>query len=304
MRRALPFLLCSSLVLFAPSAWADSASALKAQGDAAFNARKYSDAIVAYDKAYAEGHDAAVLYNKARSHEALEQFPEALAALERFDREAPPAMRAKVTGLSVLIADIRAHVATLVLTCNVPGAQVTVREQRVGETSSSALRVQVNRGPARLVVTKEGYAPFTQDLDLRGDASVMVTVKLETKSAGALVKITSSPPQAQVSIDGRAVGSTPVELTLSPKSYSVVLDRDGYEKLTTSIVVDSEKPRTVDLQLAPSSSSVATKWWFWTAIGGAVLVAGGIVAIVAVQEKEAAPGSLGTVSAPLLVWGR
>src|SRR5687767_3367343 len=113
------FLLCSSFVLFAANAAAQSAKELKAEGDAAFTARRYGDAVRAYDKAYASGHDAAVLYNKARAHEALEQFPEALLAIERFDKEAPPAVRAKVAGLSTLIADIRSHVATLVITCNV-----------------------------------------------------------------------------------------------------------------------------------------------------------------------------------------
>ena len=63
-------------------AFAQSAKELKAEGDAAFTARRYGDALKAYDKAYEAGHDAAVLYNKARAHEALEQFPEALAAAD------------------------------------------------------------------------------------------------------------------------------------------------------------------------------------------------------------------------------
>lgn len=298
------FLLCSSLVLLSANALAQSAKDLKAEGDAAFTARRYGDALKAYDKAYAAGHDAAVLYNKARAHEALEQFPEALAAIERFDKEAPPAVRAKVTGLSTLIADIRSHVATLVITCNVPGARVTVRDVIVGETAQTALRVQVNRGKARVVVDKEGHTSFTQELNLPGESSTTVTAILEDKADTSLVKITSTPPRSAVSIDGRPVGATPLEIDLSPKTHQIEIERDGYDKLTTSVVVESGKPRTVDLTLV-ESSSILGKWWFWTGVGAAV-VTGIAVVFVATRGEDAPAGTIqpGTVSAPLLRWGR
>jgi hypothetical protein len=298
------FLLCSSLVLVSGPAVAQSAKDLKAEGDAAFTARRYGDALKAYDKAFEAGHDAAVLYNKARAHEALEQFPEALAAIERFDQEAPPAVRAKVTGLSTLIADIRNHVATLIITCNVPGARVTVRDVIVGETAQAALRVQVNRGKARVVVEKEGHASFTQELNLPGESSTTVTAILEGKADTSLVKITSTPPRAAVSIDGRAVGATPLEIDLSPKSHRLEVERDGYDKLTTTVVIEQGKPRTLDLTLA-ESSSVFGKWWFWTGVGAAV-VTGAAVVFFATRTDDAPGGTIqpGTVSAPLLRWGR
>lgn len=298
------FLLCSSFVLVTSAAFAESAKELKTQGDAAFTARRYSDAITAYEKAYALGHDAAVLYNKARAHEALEQFPEALAAIEQFEKEAPAAVRAKVTGLSTLIADIRTHVATLVVNCNVPGARVTVRDVPVGETSAQALRVQVNRGKVRVVVDKEGYAPYVQELNLPGESSTVVTAILDTKASTSLVKITTTPARAAVSIDGRSVGATPLEIDLTPQSHQIEVERAGYEKLTTTIVVETGKARSVDLTLVESSSIIG-KWWFWTAVGGVVL-AGATVTFVVTRESDAPAGTIapGTVSAPLLVWGR
>jgi tetratricopeptide (TPR) repeat protein len=298
------FLLSCSFVLLASTAFAESARELKAQGDAAFTARRYSEAIAAYEKAYAAGHDAAVLYNKARAHEALEQFPEALATIEQFDKEAPAQVRAKVTGLSTLIADIRRRVATLVITCNVPGARVTVRDVPVGETSAQALRVQVNSGKVRVVVEKEGHASFVQDLNLPGESSTTVTAILEGKADTSLVKITSTPPRAAVSIDGRAVGATPIEIDLSPRSHRLEAERDGYDKLTTTVVIEAGKSRTVDLTLA-ESSSVLGKWWFWTGVGAAV-VTGAVVVVLATREGDAPAGTIqpGTVSAPLLTWGR
>jgi hypothetical protein len=302
------FLLSCSFALVlvvAPSAaLAENAKELKAQGDAAFTARRYSEAITAYEKAYAAGRDAAVLYNKARAHEALEQFPEALTAIEQFEKEAPPAVRGKVTGLSTLIADIRSRVATLVVNCNVPGAKVSVRDVPVGETSAQALRVQVNRGKVRVVVEKEGYSSYVQELNLPGESSTVVTAVLDTKASTSLVKITSNPSRAAVSIDGRSVGATPLEIDLSPQSHQVEVERAGYDKLTTTVAVEAGKSRTVDLTLV-ESSSIIEKWWFWTAIGG-VVVAGAAVTFVVTRDNDAPPGTIapGTVSAPLLVWGR
>jgi len=296
------FLLFFSVFLFATSAFGQSAAELKKEGDAAFLARRYSDAITAYDKAYATGHDAAVLYNKARSHEALEQYPEALAALEKFSEEASPAVRAKVSGLSTLINEIRSRVATLVVKANVEGARVTLRGVEIGKTSKDSLRVQIVKGRGALVVEKEGYAPFKQDVDLPGESSTIINAILETKAATASVKITTNPPRSSVTIDGRAVGASPVELDLTPKSHTIEIEREGYDKLQATVSVEADKPRTFDFELH-ESPSILSRWWFWTGIG--VVVAGGVVlTFVALKEKDAPAGTIapGTVGAPLVVW--
>lgn len=306
MRRLRQFLLSFSLVvLFASNAGAQGAAALKAEGDAAFLARRYSEAIAAYDRAYAIGHDATVLYNKARAHEALEQFPEALAAIEQFEAEAPPELRAKVSGLSTLVADIRSHVASLAVICNVAGARVTVRDLVVGETSLAApLRVKVNRGRARVVVEKDGYTPFSQDLNLPGESSTNVNAVLDPKVPAATLTVRSTPTRASLAVDGRPMGLTPAELDIAAGTHRVELEHDGYAKLVTSVTVDADKPRTLDLQMS-ESSSLATRWWFWTGIGG-IVVAGVAVMFIALQEADPPAGSIapGTVSAPLLRWGR
>ena len=57
---------------------------------------RYADALGAYAEAYALTRDPALLYNQGRAHQALGNFPEALASFERFAVEASPDLRARV----------------------------------------------------------------------------------------------------------------------------------------------------------------------------------------------------------------
>jgi len=207
-----------------------------------------------------------------------------------------------VSGLSTLINEIRSRVATLVVKANVEGARVTLRGVEIGKTSKDSLRVQIVKGRGALVVEKEGYAPFKQDVDLPGESSTIINAILETKAATASVKITTNPPRSSVTIDGRAVGASPVELDLTPKSHTIEIEREGYDKLQATVSVEADKPRTFDFELH-ESPSILSRWWFWTGIG--VVVAGGVVlTFVALKEKDAPAGTIapGTVGAPLVVW--
>src|SRR5438067_1440517 len=84
----------------AASAQAQDADELKHRADALLVERRYDEALEAYDRAYALSPNPAIHYNRGRALHYLARFPEALSSIERFEREAPPEVRAKVPGLS------------------------------------------------------------------------------------------------------------------------------------------------------------------------------------------------------------
>ena len=80
---------------------------LKKEADVLMDQGRHVDALGLYARAYELTNDPALLYNQGRALEAMGEYPDALEKLERFDREASPALRSKVPGLHELIGDLR-----------------------------------------------------------------------------------------------------------------------------------------------------------------------------------------------------
>jgi hypothetical protein len=176
--RALALLLvCVTLLGHASPAWADEpavatggeaptgAAALKAQGDDAMQRLDYSKALALYEQAYALEKNAALLYNRGRALQALRRFPEALDALEAFEREAAPELKTRVPKLGELVTEVRGKVSVLVLSCNVEGARVVVGQRVIGTTPLPG-PVRLNAGTAQLEVTADGHHPYRSRVQL------------------------------------------------------------------------------------------------------------------------------------------
>src|SRR5258706_524982 len=100
-----------------------------------------------------------------RARELLGDFPEALAALERFERHASPEVKAKVGRLDELFRELRSRISTLQLSCAQAGARVLVRDKVVGLTPLSA-SLRLPAGAATLQGELDGFFPVTKEVVL------------------------------------------------------------------------------------------------------------------------------------------
>lgn len=274
-------------------AWADAApaDAEKHLGDDAMVALRYEEALDHYRRAYDASKNPAVLYNMGRAYEGLGDFPKALDALEEFSDKAPPELKARVPKLAELLADVRNRVSTLVVSSSVDGAEIRLGERTVGKTRPGQVVLRVNAGKQRLTVSREGYFPFEKDLVLAGAKVETVEANLASRTASAVLRVTSPVTGAAVAVDGKAVGVVPAETFVGPGSHKILLRRDGYDPANTSVVVAAGEKRSVDLPMS-ARESLTGKWWFWTAIG-VVVVAGGVATyIAATTEREADKGTI------------
>lgn len=262
------------------------AGALKKDGDAAMDTLRYDDALRLYTESFTVFPDPAILYNRGRVYGARGEYQEAIADLERFGREAPPDLRAKVPHLMDLIAEMRSHLATVTVKCNEAGARVVIRDRVVGTTPLEA-PVQVTAGSAKIEVAKDGFRSYQDERDLPGGKTTALTVDLVRLDAKGVLTVRASSGAATVSIDGQPVGSTPLEVRLDPGEHRLSARADGFEPTDTAVVVADGEHKTLDLTLR-AKPSVLSRWWFWTAIG-AGLVAGGAVTYALVTERK--PGS-------------
>lgn len=273
-------------VLAAPPAKTSAAEAsareLKAKGDRAMDEARPSEALSAYEQSYALKPDPALLYNQARAHMALTNFPAALQFLQRFDREAPATLKAKVVGIEGLIKEVQGKVHRLTLVVDVPGAQIRLRDATLGQSPLTG-PIETNAGPASLDVRAPGYKPVHRNLELAGNAASTEVVKLQRLDLRGTVVLRSPQPGVQVTVQGKAKGSLPLELLIAQGTYPVRLTKEGYETLDTSVVVVAGERRERSLTLA-KKPALYTRWWFWTGIG--VVAAGAAVTIFALTTER------------------
>lgn len=301
LAHALPALAVDAVPEGAPApAGVSEAVTLKAQGDALFRTRNYTEAISAYERAYAASRDPRVLYNQARALQALGRNGDALVVLNRFASEAPPDLKAQLAGLDGLQAELRSHVSEVTISANEAGAQVIFRDQVLGTTPLSG-PVLLEAGAGTLRVIKDGYFSYVREVTLRGGGSASFDVTLGSTQRQARLVIKSAVQGAFVSIDGKKLAQAPAEALLLPGTHQVVAQRDGFSDASTQVIVDAGQNRTIELNPV-EQHPLLKQWWFWTGVG--VVVAAGTTAavLIARSHREASDGdfSPSAVGAPLV----
>jgi hypothetical protein len=283
--------LAVALLLCAGAARADEAQDLKKKGDELMVALEYRAALDVYEKAYGISADPALLYNRARAHQALSEYPQALDLLEKFAQAAPQDLLARVPKLQELLGDLRARVAVVEITCDPPDARVFVRDIDSGACGGGAIRTRA--GSAKIEVRAPGYAPFVRQLELRGGGEKnVVDARLDRAlDAGkGWLTITTSPAASLVVVDGRALGTAPVEVSLQAGRHALVVRHEGYDVSELDVTLEDGQRRRLEVSLSPPKP-ITQKWWFWTSIG-AVVVGGTVLTYALLSTRDAPSGSI------------
>ena len=270
------------------------AADLKKRGDDFLESKHYSEALTAYDEAYALAPSPALLYNRGRALQFLARYPEALDAIERFAAEAPADLRARVPGLPQLLDDLRGKVGTLVVACRVDGARILVDNKQIAVTPV-AKPIKVTAGHLTIDVFADGYFPLHRSVDLKGQAALTLDLSLVSRDTSGLLTVRSHVDAAKITVDGLVLGLAPVEAGLVAGTHRVVAEKSGFDDGSTQVVLGAGDKKEVWLDPV-ARPAIYAHWWFWTAVG--VVLVGGIVTYVALTTERSAPSgnySPGTV---------
>lgn len=168
----------------------------------------------------------------------------------------------------------------------------------------------VPSGEHTVTVKKPGYAAFVKKVLVPGGKTVDVEAKLT--AVAAVLSVTSDVPGAQVLLNGRSIGTVPlndVEVPPGPAEIAVIKEGFREESQKINFVVGKEYPivvkfnavvassdRPVESKLTPNvgngtpvtglsaapAEPITSKWYFWAGIAaGAVAIAVGVGAGVA-----------------------
>ena len=160
-----------ALVLGAGSAAAQAPSDAGAhfdRGVSFFRDGDYTAAMVEFKKAYEIDPNYRVLYNLGQTSRELRDYAAALVWFEKYLAEGGAKIDAdrkkKVEGW---VAELRGKIATVSLSSNADGAEVSVDDIAVG-TTPLAKPLVVNAGRRKISLVKNGYSPRSQYIDVAG----------------------------------------------------------------------------------------------------------------------------------------
>jgi hypothetical protein len=194
--------LCAALALTLPSLTASAQGTVTAaaQTEAASRFKKgielfkdgdYQAALIELRRANELAPNYNVLYNIGQVYFQLQDYPNALHSLERYLQEGGKNVDAKRRAeVEKDIDKLKARVANLEITVNVPDAEVTIDDVSAGKTPLPKA-VLVSAGRHRIVISKTGFTPITKVVEIASAELQKVPVDLvETKST------TAAPPPA------------------------------------------------------------------------------------------------------------
>ena len=136
--------------------------------------------------------------------------------------------------------------ADVEVSTNPSGAGVYRGSELIGETP---LSLELMEGPHSLSVIKDGFK--ARDFSVDAEANVdQVLPTFELEPANAQLRVLSIPRGANVMVDGRYRGQSPVTIALSPDvDYQIALSKAGYGMTERQIRLEAATTREITIDL-------------------------------------------------------
>lgn len=260
---------------------ADEAEAHFRRGAALFRAGRHDEALLEFFASQRLSPNRNVVYNIARSYEALGRFDEAYRYYAEYrDEETDAAERAAV---AARLRTLAPRVALVRVTSEPTGATVYIDREDLGGRGETPVVLALPPGPHAVIWRKAGYEPATGAVELVRGREAPVTVAL-SPIVGS-VRVTASPA-AELRVDrsdgdpGPPDAVSPATLSLPPGRHSLELRAAGRKPERREIVVEPHGAHLVDATLdampAPSGAVAVGG----SARGAAVAIDGKVVGFV------------------------
>jgi hypothetical protein len=294
-----------AIVLAAPPALADGVEEAKALfdgGAAMYDKAHYVEAIQAFEAAYRLAPRMGILFSIAQAHKKQfffdknpENLREALRAYREYVEKTPTGGRRAeaVTSIAELepytarydMAKVAAQAAaskaqtTILVQANAPGIEVSVDNQK---SADETMHWPVKAGKHVVRASAPGYAPQEQEVTLTEGEYRPVVFTMKEIPARLMIETLSG---AQVSVDGRLIGSTPLlrPLDLDPGTHLVTVAKNGFKAYSAEIEFHHGEGKTVALPLARTGQ----RYLSFVAFGAGLASAGvgGVFAGLAFHEQ-------------------
>ena len=149
---------------------------------------------------------------------------------------------------NTLVAPLSPAWAVVTVDSKPSGATISVEGESLGETPAS---VEMLQGYRSLEISKPGYKTYATNINVEaGVDQALASVLLE--KADGTISLRSNPIGANVTLNGRYRGQTPLSIVLGPnQSYDLELSKAGFESFRREIAVRPDEDLVLDEDLQP-----------------------------------------------------
>lgn len=195
-------------------------------------------------------------------------------------------------------AQARSRKGHLVVKSSTAGADVVVNGRRVGVTPLRR-RIRLLAGTHTLRLSKLGYADYLDTVKIRAGRRTQVAIDLI--ELNGVLRIGSNPEDAEVILNGRLFGRTPLSEALRPGHYGVEVRLANYKSFLAEFDIDAgqEMRFNPSLEIKPMvATTTHVKWyknqWVWISVVSAVIVTGVVTAVALNSDgpRDAAPNEV------------
>ena len=219
-----------------------------------------SGEVIALDTGLSEtNYTVNLLVTDARTRRTSDLFSQ---PLERTDLPAAVATLTRAVGAFVNPASLPARGSASLFITSEPGdASVYLNGVEVGTTANPLLPLAPGR--YEVEVRKDGYVPESDTVTLGMNETQFMPFSLTEIRGGSI--LVSSVPTAEVLLDGRRVGRTPLTIEAEPGVRTLRLARPGFATETQSVTVRNFfVSRVPQVRLEPTYQNLV----YWTPLTG------------------------------------
>ncbi|NJF25969.1 PEGA domain-containing protein [Thermococcus sp. Bubb.Bath] len=185
---------------------------------------------------------------------------------------------------AVVNTTLEKSVGYLTLTSTPSGATVFIDGKQVGTTPLN--KYELEPGTHLITLKMSGYQNKTIVVKITAGKEITKSVTLE-KPNGYLT-LTSTPSNATVIIDGKDVGTTPLnKYELAPGDHTIVLTKEGYQNKTLTVTINPGKETNQSVTLTPLNGYLTLTS---DPSGATVIIDGKNVGTTPLNKYELAPG--------------
>ncbi|MGR3174615.1 MAG: PEGA domain-containing protein [Candidatus Scalindua sp.] len=155
-----------------------------------------------------------------------------------------------------LSAVLRIKAGSLMIESEPTDAKIYLDGEEIGTTPNIIRSIAPDT--YEVEVKKDGYDVWSEFVDVEGDKEKVLTAVLQIKTGS--ISVMSKPAKARIFLDGKEVGTTPDILeSVDPGSHEVEVRKDGYDVWSKSVEVESDKKKTLTLELQINTGSISVK---------------------------------------------